>query len=132
MLCSRSASLMTTMRQSSAIAMNMERRFSACSSAGLAKESTWLAILGSLDTLVSPSTSRHTVAPKTSSTSARSSTVSSTVSCSRPAAIASRSISVPAWAWAWGEAEGEAEGWSWSWGEGEGEGEGEGGGWGQG
>ena len=32
MLCSLSANLTTTMRQSSAMAMNMERRFSTCSS----------------------------------------------------------------------------------------------------
>mmetsp|Transcript_37737 Transcript_37737/g.118757 ORF Transcript_37737/g.118757 Transcript_37737/m.118757 type:complete len:335 (+) Transcript_37737:763-1767(+) len=130
MLCSRSASLTTTMRQSSAIAMNMERRFSACSSVSETSDSTACAcagstppvtppppppppnsapaaawpsasseertIFGSLETFVSPSTILRTVAPKSASMAAKSSSVSSTVSCSSPAMSDSLSIEVRA------------------------------------
>mmetsp|Transcript_30402 Transcript_30402/g.61068 ORF Transcript_30402/g.61068 Transcript_30402/m.61068 type:complete len:206 (+) Transcript_30402:1730-2347(+) len=89
MLCSRSANLTTTIRQSSAIAMNIERRFSTCSSsfdcvsAGEPASRCSICertIFGSLDTLVSPSTILRTVDPKRRSISWNVRSVSSTVS----------------------------------------------------
>ena len=102
MLCSRSASLTTTMRQSSAIAMNIERKFSTCSSALVrmssstsAGSSIWArTILGSFDTFVSPSTILRTVGPKSDCTSSKVSAVSSTVSWRRPAQSVALSICV--------------------------------------
>ena len=103
MLCSRSASFTMTMRQSSAIATNIDRRFSTCSSCLLKAEATTArcvsasrvplayrsvanserTIFGSFDTFVSPSTMRRTSTPKRRSTASKVSAVSSTVSCSR-------------------------------------------------
>ena len=89
------ASLTTTMRQSSAIATNMDRRFSTCSSCLLRvvrmspsslipRASSLRTIFGSLETLVSPSTMRRTSVPKRRWMSSKVSAVSSTVSCKRP------------------------------------------------
>mmetsp|Transcript_7523 Transcript_7523/g.17191 ORF Transcript_7523/g.17191 Transcript_7523/m.17191 type:complete len:233 (-) Transcript_7523:619-1317(-) len=108
MLCSRSASLTMMIRKSSLIAMNICRRFSACSSIGcpptLGPTAVALlpacraprASLGSLLTLVSPSTIRRTVEPNKTSTWRKVRSVSSTVSCSSPAITASASMRSPA------------------------------------
>ena len=92
MLCSRSASFTATTRQSSAIAMNIERRFSTCSSArrlaslenttSVGRSICARTILGSFDTFVSPSTIFATVGPNIAPISSKESAVSSTVSCS--------------------------------------------------
>ena len=95
MLWSRSASLTTTMRQSSAMAMNMDRMFSTCSFSASAAGSS-RAIFGSFDTLVSPSTMRRTSTPNMASTSPKVRSVSSTVSWSRPETTVSRSMCVRA------------------------------------
>ena len=63
MLCSRSASLMSTTRMSSAIARNIFRMFSACCC-------SWLRV-ENLPSLVTPSTSWATSLPKRSSMSDR-------------------------------------------------------------
>mmetsp|Transcript_22064 Transcript_22064/g.56334 ORF Transcript_22064/g.56334 Transcript_22064/m.56334 type:complete len:229 (-) Transcript_22064:405-1091(-) len=105
MLCMRSASFTTTMRQSSAIAMNMERIFSICSislEVGLSSvPRSWRSIVertifGSLLTLVSPSTILRTVCPKSVSTSLNDRHVSSTVSWRRPEMMVELSICEPA------------------------------------
>ena len=98
MLCSRSASLISTTRMSLAMARNILRRVSAWASSRLAKFS-WLS-------LVTPSTSRATSSPNCSrTTSSVQPSTSSTQSCSRPAAmvVASsiRSVRITATATGW-------------------------------
>ena len=84
MLCSRSASLMSTTRMSSAIARNIFRMFSACCC-------SWVWVLN-LDSLVTPSTRCAISGPNRSSTSARLYSVSSGTSCSSAAATATGSM----------------------------------------
>ena len=75
MLCSRSASLMTSTRMSRDIATIILRIVSACA------ESPYL----TLSSLVTPSTSWATSSPKSARTCSRVYDVSSTVSCSSAA-----------------------------------------------
>ena len=75
MLCSRSASLMTSTRMSRDIATIILRMVSACA------ESPYL----TLSSLVTPSTSWATSSPKSARTCSRVYGVSSTVSCSSAA-----------------------------------------------
>ena len=77
MLWSRSASLMSTTRMSSAIARNILRMFSACCC-------SWLSVLN-LESFVTPSTRWATSTPKRSSRSASVYSVSSGMSCSSAA-----------------------------------------------
>ena len=79
MLWSRSASFTSTTRISLAIARNIRRRFSACASVRLVK---WMP-----PSLVTPSTSARTSAPKWPSISSGVTSVSSTTSWRKPAAI---------------------------------------------
>ena len=88
MLWSRSASLMSTTRMSSAIARNIFRMFSACCC-------SWLSVENLLS-LVTPSTSCATSLPKRSSMSERAYSVSSGTSCSSSAWTAVRSMPRPA------------------------------------
>ena len=88
MLCRRSASLMSTTRMSSTMASIILRRFSACCSSRVAK-SIWLI-------LVTPSTMCATCSPNSLRMSTMVTEVSSTESCSRPAAIATGSIFISA------------------------------------
>ena len=83
MLCSRSASLMSTTRMSSAMARNILRMFSACCS-------SWERALN-LDSLVTPSTRCATSAPNRSSMSEMLCSVSSGTSWSSAAWTASGS-----------------------------------------
>src|SRR5437764_751953 len=85
MLCSRSASLISTTRTSSLIARNVLRRLSVWRSMGVLPS---LDTRGSCASLVTPSTRRATSSPKSSRMSSRVRAVSSTVSCSKPAARA--------------------------------------------
>ena len=97
MLCSRSASLMSTTRMSSAIARNIFRMFSACCC-------SWLWVLN-FESLVTPSTRWATSGPNRSSTSARLYSVSSGTSWRSAAATATGSMPSSARIWA------EAIGW---------------------
>ena len=92
MLCSRSASLMSTTRMSSAIARNIFRMFSACCCSWLWVENR--------DSLVTPSTRCAISGPKASSTSARLYSVSSGTSWSSAAATATGSMPSSARIWA--------------------------------
>ena len=78
MLCNRSASLMTSTRRSFAIATSILRIVAACCAS---RESNRIR-----SSLVTPSTSRATSAPKWSSTSGSVISVSSTASWSKAAA----------------------------------------------
>ena len=78
MLCSRSASLISSTRQSSAMATSILRIVAACCAS---LELNW-----SRSSLVTPSTTRATPSPKVSSIVSSVSPVSSTASCSRAAA----------------------------------------------
>ena len=79
MLCNRSASFTSTTRMSLAMARNMRRRFSAWASVLLVK---WMP-----PSLVTPSTKPRTSAPKCCSISSGVTSVSSTTSWRKPAAI---------------------------------------------
>ena len=92
MLWSRSASLISTTRMSSAIARNIFRMLSAC-------RCSWLWVLN-LDSLVTPSTMCAISGPNRSSTSARLYSVSSGTSWRRAAATATGSIPSSARIWA--------------------------------
>ena len=83
-LCSRSHSLMIMTRTSWLMASSILRRFSACCSSML---ENWILV-----SLVTPSTSRATSAPKADLTSSMVMGVSSTTSWSREAAMLSVSM----------------------------------------
>ena len=90
MLCSRSASLMSTTRMSSAIARNILRMLSAqivCRSIGASTGSPCSLNHGTFESLVTPSTSRATSDPNRVSRSSIETTVSSATSCSSAAQI---------------------------------------------
>ena len=78
MLCSRSASLISSTRQSSAMATSILRMVAACCAS---LESNW-----SRSSLVTPSTTLATPGPKASVIDSRVRPVSSTASCRRAAA----------------------------------------------
>ncbi len=80
MLCRRSASLMSTTRMSSIMASTILRTFSACASSDDAKSILLI--------LVTPSTMWATCSPNSALISSTVTVVSSTASCSRPAAMA--------------------------------------------
>ena len=88
MLCSRSASLMITTRTSLTMASSILRTFSAWRSSRLAN---WI-----LSILVTPSTMCATCSPKRAEISSVVTGVSSTASCSRPAAMAVESSFISA------------------------------------
>ena len=87
MLCSRSASLMTSTRRSAAMATSILRIVAACCAS---RESNWMR-----SSLVTPSTIAAISLPKLLSTSCSVISVSSTASCSNAAAtdVSSRPIS---------------------------------------
>ena len=97
MLCSRSASLMISTRQSSAMATSILRTVAAC---WASLESNWRR-----SSLVTPSTMRATAGPKSRSMTSVVTPVSSTASCSRAAATvwasSPRSATMPATAIGW-------------------------------
>ena len=93
MLCSRSASLMSTTRTSSTMASSILRRFSASARARAAAvplPRVWMTSI-----LVTPSTRRATVSPKRARISSRPTPQSSTTSCRIAAATVSASMLRP-------------------------------------
>mmetsp|Transcript_4506 Transcript_4506/g.14974 ORF Transcript_4506/g.14974 Transcript_4506/m.14974 type:complete len:291 (-) Transcript_4506:22-894(-) len=92
MLCSRSASLTTTIRQSSPMATSIARWLRE----RLVASSRAAAVTPSFERFVSPSTIEATLGPKQRAMSCSVRSVSSTVSWRRPATMVSRSILSPA------------------------------------